>query len=301
MTAISKLPRVGVVGVGNMGGGMARRLLSLGGWVGAHDLDHQKTQHMQSFGAQVLASARDVAINSEVVILCVVDAPECWQVLQGPAGLLAGLRAGQTVILCPTIAPEDVAALAVPLLAAGVRVIDAPMSGGPARALDGSMSLMVACAQATYEQHLPLLQALSSRLFFISERLGDGARTKLVNNLLAGINLAGAAEVMALALRLGLDGATTLAVIGQSSGQSWIGNDRMQRALANDYAPRAHMTLLAKDTGLAVAAAQQAGFEGLLGPMTSQLFRHALDSGLASEDDAALLKLLRNGAPKMGA
>lgn len=301
MTAVFKSPRVGVVGVGNMGGGMARRLLGLGWSVGVHDLDMQKMQDMQSFGAIPLACSKDVAINNEVVVVCVVDAAQCWQVLSGPMGLLEGVQAGQTVILCPTIAPEDVDALAAPLIAAGVQVIDAPMSGGPARALDGSMSLMVACDPATYKQQLPLLQALSSRLFRISERLGDGARTKLVNNLLAGINLAGAAEVMALALRLGLDGPTTLAVIAQSSGQSWIGSDRMHRALQDDYAPRAHMTLLAKDTGLAVSAAQKVGFEGLLGPLTSQLFKHALDSGLAGEDDAALLKLLKDGAPKMGA
>lgn len=110
-----------------------------------------------------------------------------------------------------------------------------------------------------------LLQALSNKVFHISEKPGDGARTKLVNNLLAGIYLVGAAEVLALAACLGLDPGKTLDVIEQSSGQSWIGSDRMRRALAGDYAPRAHVTLLEKDTRLAIEAARAAGFEGRLG------------------------------------
>lgn len=136
------------------------------------------------------------------------------------------------------------------------------------------------------------MQALSSKVFRISERPGDGARTKLVNNLLAGINLVGAAEVMALARRMGLDLERTLDVMGQSSGQSWIGTDRMRRAIAGDLAPRAHMTLLAKDTRLAQQAAQSVGFEGPLGPLAAQVFAAALDAGLADLDDGALLQFL---------
>ena len=166
------------------------------------------------------------------------------------------------------------------------------MSGGPLRARDGSMSLMVACADDVFEQHSVLLQALSNKLFRISQRPGDGARTKLVNNLLAGINLVGAAEVLALAGRMGLDLGTTLDVIEQSSGQSWIGSDRMRRAIAGDFAPRAHTTLLAKDTRLALEAAQAAGFEPALGRIAAGTFAHALDAGLAGEDDASVFKLL---------
>ncbi|HEY9095332.1 MAG TPA: NAD-binding protein, partial [Hydrogenophaga sp.] len=127
----------------------------------------------------------------------------------------------------------------------------------------------------------------------IGARPGDGARTKLVNNLLAGINLVGAAEALALAERLGLDLNTTLAVIEQSSGQSWIGSDRMRRALAGDFIPRAHVTLLEKDTGLAMQAARAVGFDGPLGQRAAQAFAQAHAAGLADLDDAALLTLLR--------
>ncbi|MEZ5707023.1 MAG: NAD-binding protein [Burkholderiaceae bacterium] len=114
-----------------------------------------------------------------------------------------------------------------------------------------------------------------------------------MNNMLAGINLVGAAEALALAERLGLDLSTTLAVIEQSSGQSWIGSDRMRRALAGDFAPRAHVTLLEKDTGLAMQAARAVGFDGPLGPRAAQAFAQAHAAGLADLDDAALLTFLR--------
>jgi 3-hydroxyisobutyrate dehydrogenase-like beta-hydroxyacid dehydrogenase len=167
------------------------------------------------------------------------------------------------------------------------------MSGGPLRAREGSMSLMVACADAVFERHRPLLETLSARLFRVGARLGDGARTKLVNNLLAGVNLAAAAEAMALAERLGLDLPRTLDVIEQSSGQSWIGSDRMRRAIAGDYAPRAHVTLLQKDTGLALDMARAAGFEPELGPVAHDAFERAAAAGDAGLDDAALFRLFR--------
>jgi L-threonate 2-dehydrogenase len=205
-------------------------------------------------------------------------------------------------MLCPTMAPHDVERIAAKLAERSLHTIDAPMSGGPARAADGSMSLMVACLHAVFQQHRTLLGDLSSKLFHISERPGDGARTKLVNNLLAGINLVGAAEVMVLAQRMGLDLKTTLNVIEQSSGQSWIGSDRMHRALAADYEPRAHMGLLAKDTALAMTAANALnpagqGYSGPLGQAASTVFHQAMQSPYSELDDSALFPFLQNNPP----
>jgi putative dehydrogenase len=246
--AIDSDGSVAIIGVGNMGGGMARRLLSLGWPVRVCDIDHAKTDFLESIGALALANPLQAAIDSEVIIVVVVDAVETEQVLFGQDGAASGLRPGQTVLLCPTLAPDDVERLGQRLKSLRVNVLDAPMSGGPQRALEGSMSLLLAGEAVVLAQHQALLEALASQRFVISERLGDAARTKLVNNLAAGINLVGAAEVLALAQKMGLDLTRTLDVMAQSSGQSWIGSDRMRRAIAGDYAPRAHMTLLQKDT-----------------------------------------------------
>ena len=283
---------VSVVGIGNMGGAMAQRLLGLGWPVQVCDVRPQQLQLLASFGVVGHVLPDVVAINSVVSIVAVVDAAQTEAVLFGPHGLASAMPLGGVVMLCPTLAPEDVESFARRLAPFGLHVVDAPMSGGPARALDGSMSLMVACARPVFERHQALFDALSSRVFRISEQVGDGARTKLVNNLAAAINLVGAAEVLVLAQKMGLDLARTLDVIEQSSGQSWIGSDRMRRAIAGDYAPRAHLTLLEKDTRLALEAAQAVGFAGPLGASARDVFASASAAGLAGFDDAALFDWL---------
>jgi L-threonate 2-dehydrogenase len=295
---ISSPLAVSIIGVGNMGGGMATNLLSRGYTVYVHDVDSVKTAFYQQKGAVVQVSIAQAAIKSIVTIICVVDALQTHELLFGEQNVAQLLPSGHTVMLCPTMSPDDVERCAAKLAEHGVHTIDAPMSGGPARAANGTMSLMVACTHALFQQHHTLLNDLSNKVFHISERPGDGARTKLVNNLLAGINLVGAAEVMVLAQRMGLDLGTTLNVIEQSSGQSWIGSDRMHRALAADYEPRAHMGLLAKDTALAIAAAQSLcpagqGYPSPLGQAAATVFNQAMQSSCAALDDSALLKFLQ--------
>jgi len=285
-------PAVAIVGVGNMGGGMAANLLAQGWAVRVHDIDTVKVQTLAALGAVAAATPGDCAASADLTIVCVVDALQTEEVLFGAGRVCAAATAGHTVMLCPTISPQDVEAFAQRLAAHGLHTIDAPMSGGPARARDGTMSLMVACADAVFSQHSALINALSAKVFRISQRPGDGARTKLVNNLLAGINLVGAAEALALAARLGLNLDRTLDVIEQSSGQSWIGSDRLRRAIAGDYAPRAHVSLLQKDTRLAMQAAQAAGFEGPLGAAARDTFARAGAAGLDALDDAAIYRLL---------
>jgi 3-hydroxyisobutyrate dehydrogenase len=248
----------------------------------------------------VHADAAAAAQGCELLIVAVVDAQQTDQVLFGQRGAVHGLAPGSTVLLCPTLAPQTVENCAARLALHGVDCIDAPMSGGPVRARDGTMSLMVACADTVFERWQPLMHDLASRLFRIGPRPGDGARTKLVNNLLASINLAGAAEALALAQQLGLDPAATLAVIEESSGQSWIGSDRLRRALAADPAVHAHMALLAKDSRLAMGMAGGAGLRPRLGEVAAALFAQASADGLADQDDASMWRWLAEAARQPG-
>jgi 3-hydroxyisobutyrate dehydrogenase len=284
---------VGIVGVGNMGGAMAARLLEHGWRVQVRDLVQEKVDGLVRLGAVAAGTPAQAAAGAQALIVCVVDAAQVDAVLFGQDGAAAALAPGRSVLLCPTIAPQDTERIADALQQRGLAAIDAPMSGGPARARDGTMSLMLACQDSVGEASRDLLAALSTRIFRVGQRPGDGARTKLVNNLLAGINLAGAAEALALAERLGLDAGRTLDVIEQSSGQSWIGSDRLRRAIAGDYAPRAHVTLLHKDTGLALDAAGDADFRAHLGTAAHEAFQRAVDAGHAGRDDAILFELFR--------
>ena len=291
--------KIGVVGVGLMGGAIAANLLSRGWSVQVYDVVPEKIQTLQALGAKACTSAAQAATNCEALILAVVNDAQARAALLGNTGKTAadgvvhGMPTGGVVLLCPTLSPQAVESLAQELAAQGLYTLDAPMSGGPARARDGSMSLMVAGPDAVVQRCQGLLDAMAAHVFRISAQVGDGARTKLVNNLLAGINLVGAAEVLGLAHKLGLDASRTLDVIEQSSGQSWIGVDRMRRAIAGDFAPRAHMTLLEKDTRLAIEAAQAVGYAGLLGPLAAQAFAQASADGFADSDDAALFQAFK--------
>ncbi len=291
---------VGIVGVGNMGGAMAARLLEAGWPVQVCDIDLRRVRALELQGAQMRHTPAQCADGVAALIVCVVDSPQIEAVLFGPAGAATVLQPGQDVLLCPTIAPQDTEQFAARLQQRGVDLIDAPMSGGPARARAGAMSLMLAGAEVVLDRQRELIEALSSKALRISAKPGDGARTKLVNNLLAGINLVGAAEAIALAERLGLAPEQALAVIEQSSGQSWIGSDRMRRAIAGDFEPRAHMTLLEKDTRLALQAAAAAGFQGPLGAAAHAVFARACEQGLAGLDDGAVLQLFRQPPPGPG-
>jgi 3-hydroxyisobutyrate dehydrogenase len=289
--------RIGVIGVGQMGLGMALRLLERGHGVHVRDVQPDREAMAAAAGAHIAVSPAALAALCDAVIVAVVDAPQLRQVLHGADGVLAATPRPKVLLLCPTIAPGDVEQAAQALQQAGIDAIDAPMSGGPARARDGTMSLMVAAAAPVRARHAALLAEVTARVMPVGDRPGDGARTKLVNNLLAAINLAGAAEAMALALRLGLDGARTLQVIEQSSGQSWIGSDRMHRALQGDLAPRAATALLAKDSDLALAmSAADAGFEPPLARAAAQWFQRALADGHAADDDASLLTVVSRAA-----
>jgi 3-hydroxyisobutyrate dehydrogenase len=289
---------IGVIGVGNMGLGMARRLAEGGYAIVLRDALPAREALALEGGAgrvQLAASPAAMAAQCELVVVAVVDAAQCEAVLfNEPQALVRAARPGLAVLLCPTIAPAEAADIAQRLQQQGVECLEAPMSGGPARARDGSMSLMLACTDAQFERWQAVLQQLSSRVFRVGTRLGDGARTKLVNNLLAAVNLAAAAEALALAGRLGLDPALTQQVIAQSSGASWIGSDRMPRALAGDLAPRARTTLLAKDSRLALQMAEVEGAPDLvaLGRVAATHFAQACAEGCAALDDASLLTWL---------
>lgn len=288
---------VGIIGVGNMGLAMAGRLLELGWQVVVRDIDPARERMADALGAKVYTSPAVVAEAAQCVIVCVVDSLQVESVLFAPKDGVASQASKPCIVLCPTISPADTQAFAQRLAGLGLACIDAPMSGGPVRARAGRMSLMVACDDALFDRHARLLNALANPVFRVGSRPGDGARTKLVNNLLAAINLAGAAQALALAERMGLDPTRTLRVIEQSSGQSWIGSDRLHRAIAGDLAPRAHTSLLNKDVRLALAMAAAADFDASVGAAAAALFVRACDNQLAELDDACLFNMLREQRP----
>jgi 3-hydroxyisobutyrate dehydrogenase len=286
-------PRVGIVGVGAMGAAMARNLQARHYAVTVRDIRPEAHAQAQAWGMAVSASPAALAAAVDVVAIVVVNAAQIADVLYGTAdcpGVVAGSRPGQIVLLCSTIAPDDTVAFAERLAASGLVVLDAPISGGPARALSGEMSMMLAGPQAALASLADLLADLAQKRFHLGPRVGDASRAKLVNNLLAGINLAAGAEALALGIRLGLEPQTIFDIVSASSGNSWIFQDRMARAIRDDFVPRAAAPVLTKDLGLAVALAATVQAQTPLGAVAHAKFQETVANGWAALDDAAILK-----------
>jgi 3-hydroxyisobutyrate dehydrogenase len=285
------MARVGVIGIGNMGLGIALRLLERGHAVAVRDLRADLEQIAAGSGARVLPTPRAIAAAADLVVVVVVSAAQIDDVLHGPDGVLAA--APTDVMLCSTIAPEDTARFADAVAAHGGTLLDAPISGGPAKARAGTMSLMLAAPEAARLRHAAVLSDMAAKVFPISARAGDAARVKLLNNLLAAVNLVAGASALAAGERMGLDSAVLQQVIAASSGQSWITDDRLPRALAGDYAPRAHAHILTKDVTLALEMLRSAGESSAFGEAALGVFRAACDAGWADKDDAVVLEVAR--------
>ena len=292
---------VGVIGIGAMGLAMAHNLHGKGYALAVHDIRAEAQAQAQSAGMAVYPSPRAVALAADVILVVVVNAMQIRQVLFGENSekdALAGPHArGKTVLLCSTIAPQDTIAIATQLAHFGIACIDAPVSGGPARALAGSMSMMLSGDPQVLATLEHLLADLASKNFQISTQVGDAAKTKLVNNLLAGINLVAGAEALALGTKLGLDPQTLFKVIEASSGSSWIFQDRMARALQDDFFPRAAAHILTKDVGLATALAADVGQRTPLGEVALARFKATVAQGWGDLDDAAVIKTYSSPHP----
>jgi len=280
---------VGVVGAGAMGMGVVRSLLRGGFATHVRDLRRESHDEAQRLGATCHATAAALAHACDVVVVLVVDSAQIEDVLFGRDGI-AGSGARPTLLLGSTIAPADALSFAERLANAGVTAIDAPVSGGPERASDGTMTVMLAGPQASIDACGAILRAIAGKVFVVGTRAGDAAKFKIVNNMLAGANLAAAGEAMAIAERAGLDLRLVHDVIAASSGASWMFGNRIPRALDNDFAPRAATRILCKDVGLAVDLARDVGVDAAMARTAHAAFKAAVDAGYGEQDDAAMVE-----------
>jgi 3-hydroxyisobutyrate dehydrogenase len=284
-------PAVGVIGVGAMGMGVVASLRRGGFPTHARDIRPEAHREAESRGAICHPDAAALARACDIAIVLVVDAAQVDDVLFGTGGAASAFRPGAIVMLSSTVAPDYVGALAGRLANSGVALVDAPVSGGPRRAADGTMTMMVAADAATLARCQTVFDAVAGRVFRVGDTPGDAAKFKIVNNLLAAVNLAAGAEALALAVRAGLDPAQVVDVVNASSGGSWIFADRMPRALAGDFAPRAAAKILAKDVAIAAEFAQRLGQDATFANAARMAFQRMVDAGDSELDDAAICRL----------
>ena len=293
------ISRVGVVGLGAMGAGIAQSLVRAGLEVHVCDVRPDAVQKLVDAGAHAAASPAALAPRVDALIIVVVNALQTEQVLFGAAGeggngvegAVAHLKPGSVVIASATVAPEFAEALGARLLAMGLRFIDAPISGGAAKAALGQMSVMAAGAPETFAACSRIFEAICSKLYRLGDQPGQGSKVKMINQLLAGVHIAAAAEAMALGLRAGCDPDALYEVISNSAGSSWMFQNRVPHILAGDYTPLSSVNIFVKDLGIVLDYAKKSVFPLPLSATAHQMFMQASAAGYGLEDDSAVVKM----------
>lgn len=282
---------VGLIGLGAMGAGIARTLRNNGFHVHACDVRFEAAQAFAADGGTAWKTPAEVAAAAPVVVSVVVNAAQTESVLFGEGGAAAAMQPGSTFIMCSTVDPNWSVALEGKLLAQGVHYIDAPISGGAAKAASGQMTMMTSARPEAYAAADAVLAAMAGKVYRLGEKAGAGSKVKIINQLLAGVHIAAAAEAMALGLREGVEPAALYEVITHSAGNSWMFENRMAHVVAGDYTPLSAVDIFVKDLGLVLDTARASKFPLPLAATAHQMFMQASTAGFGREDDSAVIKI----------
>ena len=282
---------VGLVGLGAMGSGMAQSLRRAGYTVHVFDVRPGVAQAFAKDGGVACDTLAQLAALCPVVVSVVVNAAQTESVLFGDQGCAAAMAPGSVFVMCSTVDPLWSVALESRLAELGILYLDAPISGGAAKAAAGEMTIMSAGKPAAYALCEPMLNAMAGKVYKLGDQAGAGSKVKIINQLLAGVHIAAAAEAMALGLREGVDPAALYEVITHSAGNSWMFENRMAHVLAADYTPLSAVDIFVKDLGLVLDLARASKFPLPLSSTAHQMFMQASTAGFAKEDDSAVIKI----------
>ncbi|MEO6292792.1 MAG: L-threonate dehydrogenase [Burkholderiaceae bacterium] len=291
MNSKNKQASVGFIGLGAMGLGMAQSVRRAGHAPYVFDLRTDVAQAFSREGGIACNSLVELGKHGDVVISVVVNAAQTESVLFGQDGCAASMKPGSVFVMCSTVDPNWSVALEARLAALGILYIDAPISGGAAKAASGEMTMMTAGKPEAYAIAEPILNAMAAKVYKLGDSAGAGSKVKIINQLLAGVHIAAAAEAMALGLREGVNPEALYEVITNSAGNSWMFENRMAHVLAADYTPLSAVDIFVKDLGLVLDMARASKFPLPLSSTAHQMFMQASTAGFAKEDDSAVIKI----------
>jgi len=283
--------RIGVIGLGSIGLGMAASLQKAGHDVVGVDLAPARRAEFEALGGRASASAVEAAKDAACVFCVVVNAAQTESVLFGAQGIAEVMPQGAVFLSCATLPPEAAKALGERLAALGRHYLDTPTSGGPAKAMAGEITIMGSGAPAAFEAAGPALEAVAAKVYRLGDAPGAGSAMKLVNQLLAGVHIAVACEALAFAIRLGLEPRQVYDVITHAAGSSWMFENRVPHILEGDYTPKSAVSIFTKDLGIVLDTARASQFPIPMASMGLQMFEMAAAAGMAQDDDASVARV----------
>jgi len=283
---------VGVIGLGSMGMGMAQSMVKRGIKVAGFDINSAAVAKLVEAGGGGAASAADVARNADVLLVVVVNAAQTDTVLFDEKGAAVAMKKGSVIISSATMAPDDARKLAAKAEALGLLYLDAPISGGAAKAAIGQLTVMASGSPETFKRARPVLDAIAATVHELGDAAGIGASFKMVNQLLAGVHIAAACEAVTFAKKLGLDLPTVYKVITASAGNSWMFENRVPHILEGDYAPRSAVEIFTKDLGIVSDMGRREKFPLQIAATALQMFLMTAAAGMERDDDASVARMI---------
>lgn len=284
--------KVGFIGLGSMGLGMASSLVRAGFHVQGFDVSESAMDHFSQSGGIINSSAAEASKGAPVVVIMVMNSSQMDEVLFGTNGAMSGMPNGSVIVLCSTLSPGYVQKLGESLPAErNLFLVDAPVSGGFTRAASGTLTIMASGPTEALEKARLVLSAMSEKLFIVNSGIGAGSKVKMVNQLLAGVHLAAAAEAMVLGAKAGIDTRILYNIISNAAGSSWIFVDRVPQMVNGDYTPHAALNIFVKDLAIVLNEAKVLPFPLPLTSLAHQQFIHGSACGYGEEADAAIVKI----------
>ena len=282
----------GVIGLGSMGLGMAQSMVKRGIKVSGFDINSAAVAKFVEAGGSSAASVVEVAKNAHVLLVVVVNAAQTDMVLFGENGAAAAMKKGSVIISSATMAPDDARRLAAKAEALGLLYLDAPISGGAAKAALGQLTVMASGTPEAFKRARPALDAIAATVHELGDAAGIGASFKMVNQLLAGVHIAAACEAVTFAKKLGLDLPTVYKVITASAGNSWMFENRVPHILDGDYAPRSAVEIFTKDLGIVSDMGRREKFPLQIAATALQMFLMTAAAGMERDDDASVARMI---------
>ncbi|MDQ0456749.1 L-threonate dehydrogenase [Rhizobium paknamense] len=285
-------PRVAaVIGLGSMGFGMALSLKRAGLEVLGADVSPEAVARFVSEGGRGFTNLPAEIGEAEIVVSVVVNAAQTETVLFGPEGIATKMRPGAVFISSATMDPAIARRLSARLEANGIHYLDAPISGGAARAAKGELTIMASGTHAAFAAARPALDAMAAKVYELGDAAGLGAAFKMINQLLAGVHIAAACEAITFAAKQGLDLEKVYEVITASAGNSWMFENRIPHVLAGDYTPLSAVDIFVKDLGIIQDMARSERYPVPLSAAALQVYLAASGAGMGRDDDSSLARL----------
>ncbi len=283
--------KVGFIGLGIMGHGMAHNLLKAGFDLAVWNRTTSKMDEFIEAGAHAASSPAEVAAQADIILICVSDTPDVEAVTYGDDGVAAGISAGKLVIDHSTISPQTTLELAAAINETGAHWLDAPISGGSEGAAKGTLSIMIGGEAAQVKRARPVLDAMGKTITHVGEQ-GAGQMVKLVNQILVVVTGLAVSEAMVFAQAGGLDLNRTLSAVEGGAAGSWMLSNRGVQMIERDWRPGFTIDLQQKDLRLVLEAADQLGVPMLGTATVFQLYRTLQRQGLGEQGNHALVKAL---------